>query len=109
MVERDGHVAHRSRDDLAVAHDGPLRDPADAEDGDLRIVDDRRLQHSRELAGARDRERRSAQLIWLQRTIARSVGEPLDLGLKLVDGPGATVAHDRDDESLFGLYGNAEV
>ena len=54
VVERDGDVADLPHGDLAVAHDGPRGDPADAEDADLGVVDDRRLEEAAEPAGTRD-------------------------------------------------------
>ena len=50
-------------DDFAVANDGARRDAADAEDRDLRVVDDRRLEEPGELPRARDRERRATHLV----------------------------------------------
>ena len=86
VVERDGDRAHRPDDDLAVAHDRALGDPADAEDRHLRVVDDRRREEAAELAGARDRERRAAELLRRERAGARGLGQPLDLGGELLDG-----------------------
>src|SRR6266566_875727 len=55
MVERDGHVADLRRDDLAVSHDRPRPDASDAENRDLGVIDDGRLQEAAELARARHR------------------------------------------------------
>ena len=63
VVERERDVAGLRDRELALADDGPLGDPADAEDRDLGVVDDRRLEQAGELAGARDRERRAAELL----------------------------------------------
>ena len=65
VVERDRDGADRPDDDLAVADDGPRSDPTDAEDRDLRVVDDRRLEEARELARAGDGEGRAAELLGL--------------------------------------------
>src|SRR5205823_12358591 len=92
-----------------VTHDGALGYAADAENGDLRVVDDRGREQAAELPGARDGERRSAQLLRLERARARGIGQALDLAGELVDVAPVAVAHDRDDEALVGLHGDAEV
>ena len=62
VVERDGDRPRASHDDFAVADDRSRRDAADAEDRDLGVVHDRRLEEARELPGARDREGRAPEL-----------------------------------------------
>src|SRR5215218_4858336 len=61
VVERDREVAHAADRHFAVAHDRPLGDAMDAEDPDLRRVDQRRDDEAGELPRARDRERAAAQ------------------------------------------------
>ena len=56
----------------------------DAQDSDLRVVHDRRLEEARELAGARDREARAAELLRLQLAGAGRVGEPLHVVAQLL-------------------------
>src|SRR5439155_16063475 len=68
VVERHRHVADGSGNDLAVTDDRALGDPADAEDRHLRVVHERGLKKTRELAGARDGERRAAMLLALERS-----------------------------------------
>ena len=109
MVERDRDRADRARLDLAVADDRALGDAADAEDRDLRVVDDRRRQQAAELAGARDGEGRVAQLLGLERAGAGRLGETRHLVRQLVEALGLAGADDRDDEPLLGLHGDAEV
>ena len=96
-------------DDLAVADDGPLRDPADAEDRHFRIVDDRGVEEPGELAGARHRERRAPQVLGGELAGAGLLGEPREVGGELVDGPRVAAADDGDDEPLVGLDGDTEV
>ncbi len=86
-------------DDLAFVDNRSRRDASDAEDRDLRVVDDRRLKEPSELARARHRERGVAELHRLESSIARSCREPVELGTDLVDGPGVSFTHDRHDES----------
>src|SRR5918993_1574051 len=63
VVERERHVADGPHDDLSVPDDRAVSDPAEAEDRDLRMVHDRRLEQPGELPRARDREGRAAQLL----------------------------------------------
>jgi hypothetical protein len=44
MIERDRDVADPRSNDSAVAHHRAIADPADAENGDFGVIDDRRLQ-----------------------------------------------------------------
>src|SRR5512140_2411451 len=67
VVERDRDVAHLPYDDLAVAHDRSWPDSMHSEDRDLGMIDERRDDQAAELAGARHREGRSAQLVRFQR------------------------------------------
>ena len=85
VVERDGDVPHPADDDLAVADDRPLLDAVDAEDRDLRVVDERRHEQAGGLARARDRERAAAQLLRFQRPGVRGLGEAPHLGVELVE------------------------
>src|ERR671931_622520 len=66
VVERDRDVADRRGSHPAVADDRPLGDPAHAQDGDLGVVHDRRLEEAGDLARARHRERGAAQLLGCQ-------------------------------------------
>ena len=66
VVERHADRPRAPDDDLAVAYDGPVTDAADGENRDLRVVDDRRREQPAELAGARDGERRAAELLRCQ-------------------------------------------
>ena len=85
-------------------------DPADAEDRDLRMVDDRRLEEAGELAGARHGERRAAELVGRERAGAGGLGEARDLGGELVDR--ALVSQPRTTGTtrpVVGLHGDADV
>ena len=109
MVERHRDVAHLPDDDLAVAHDRPLRDAVDAEDRDLGMVDQRRHEEARRAARARDRERPAAQLLRRERAGLRRLGESPHVGVELLERPRVAVAHDRNDETLLGLHRDADV
>src|SRR4249919_1152237 len=51
VVERERHVAGLRDRELAAPDNRALGDPADAEDRDLGVVDDGRLEQAGELAG----------------------------------------------------------
>src|SRR5207253_3105396 len=85
VVERQAEVPHRANDDLAVLDDGAGPDPVDTEDRDLRMVDQRRHEQSRELSGAGHCERRAAQLLGRQSPLAGFRCELVDVGPQLVD------------------------
>ena len=109
VVEGDRDVPHLAHDDLAVSHDRARPDAVKPEDRDLRVVDQRRHEEAAELAGARDRERRVAQLVGLERAGARTLGEPVDLGVDLGDREPVAATDDRHDEARLGVDGDAEV
>ena len=88
---------------------GTRPDAPDAEDRDLGMVDDRGLEEPGELARARHRERRPAQVTRVRRACACRVREPLDLGSDLVDAPRRAVADDGDEQALVGLHRDAHV
>ena len=85
------------------------RDAADAQDRDLGVVDDRRLEEPGELARARDRERRASKLVGCERSGASPLGERRDLRAELVDGLLVRAADDRDDETVVRLHCDADV
>ena len=92
-----------------MPHDRALGDATDAQDRDLGVVDNRGLDEASELAGARDCERRAAELVRRERPRACSFRQPLDVGVKLVNRTRVAVTDDRDDESVLRLDGHAEV
>src|SRR5580765_8926658 len=109
MVEGDRDVTGPGRRELAVADDRAFCDPTDAENRDLGVVDDRRLEQPGELARARDRERRAAELLRLEGACPGGLSEALDLLGELADRGRVAAADDRRDEPLLRLDGNAEV
>ena len=109
MVEAHGDVADLPDDDLAVPDDGAIGDAVEPEDRDLGMVDERGDEEPAELAGARDRERRVAQLLAVSDPAARPVREPPHLDGDLVDASPLAAAHDRDDQPVVGLDGDADV
>ena len=66
VVVAERQVRHRPDRDRVVDDDGPLLDGADAENRDLRLVDDRHAEQRAEHAGVRDRERAAGHLVGLE-------------------------------------------
>ena len=73
------------------------------------MVDQRRHEQPRRLARARDGERSAAQLLRLQRSRVRALGEPPHLGVDLVERQLVGAVHHGDDEPLLGLHREADV
>ena len=84
-------------------------DAPDAEDRDLGVIHDRRLEEARELPGARDREGRAPELARIERPGTRTLREPADLGIDLLHRASVRAAHDGNDESLLRLNGDPDV
>ena len=97
-------------DDLAVPNDRPRRNAADAQDRDLRVVDDRRLEQPGELARARDGERRATHARPASSVPSRaaSASRAISAWISATDFSSAP-ADDRDDETLLRLHGDADV
>ena len=112
----DHAVVERARDepdvadqDRAVDHHRPLGDPVDAEDRDLGVVHERRREEPAQPAGARDGERRAAQLLRRERPGGGRGAQPGDLRRQLLDRLRRSVADDGDHEPGLGLHRDPEV
>ena len=112
----DHAVVERARDepdvphqDRAVDHHRPLGDAVDAEDGDLRVIHERRGEEPAQPAGARDGERRAAQLLRRERPGGGRGSQPRDLRRQLLDRLRRSVADDGDHEAGLGLHRHPEV
>src|SRR6478735_8019035 len=79
MVERGRQVHHHAWNELTVPPYRADRHPVDADDRELRPVDDRRRCDAAELAETRDGDGRAAQLFPLRTALPRRIGKPLDL------------------------------
>ena len=99
----------RRTDDLAVPNDRAVLDAVDAEDRNLRIVQERRDEEAGRATGARHRERAAAQLLGSERARAGGLREPADVGVEVVERPRVASADDRYDEALLGLHRDADV
>ena len=75
VVVADRHVGAQPDRDGVVQNDRPLLDRADADDGDLRLADDRHAEQRAEHAGVRDRERSALHVLRLELLLARARGE----------------------------------
>ena len=80
-----------------------------AEDRNLRVVDQRGREEATQTAGARDGERRVAELVRLEGAGTGTLGEPADLCIDLGDREVVAGADDGDDEAGVGVDGDAEV
>ena len=109
VVERDRDVSHGADDDLTVADDRPLDDPVEPDDRDLGVVDERRDQEPAELACARDRDRRVAELLDAEAAGSRAFGEATHVGVQLCDRAPRAASHHRDDEPVVGLHRDTHV
>src|SRR5207244_1617369 len=107
VVERDRDVADGPHDDLPVADDRALGHAADREDRRLGMVHERSLEEAGELAGARDREGRAAELLRRERPSPSTLREALDVRGQLLDRARVAVADDGHDETLLRLDGDA--
>ena len=88
VVERERQVDHVRRPDVAGGvEDRPLDDLADAQDADLRMVDDRRRDQAADVADRRDGEGAAAQVVELRLAGAGLGAEPLDLAGDARRGP----------------------
>ena len=101
------------RDDLAerrVLDDhGALDHAADAEDADLRQVDDRGVEQRAAAAGVGQRERAAGQLVRANLTGPGAGGQVGDLAGEAADVQVAGAVDDRHHQAALGVHGDAEV
>src|ERR671910_845139 len=114
VVVRQREVRHRADRDavgtrLVGDDDGPLDDRARAEDADLWLVDDRRVEQGPAAAGVGQRERPAGELVWHDLVVACAVGQVGDLSGQTGDAEVACVADDRHKQATLGVDGDAEV
>ena len=109
MVVGEGGVHHRAERDLAVGGDGAVLDGVQAEDADLRRVEDRRAHERAVDAAVRDAERPAAQVLNRQRAVVRLRGELADAALDRRERHPVRVAQHRHDQALARADGDADV
>ena len=78
MVVAEREVSHQPDPNHVVDHDRALLDIADAENGHLRLIDDRHAELRTELTGIGDREGAAMHLVRLQLLGARAIGDVRD-------------------------------
>ena len=109
MVVSQREIHHRPDDHLLVECYRALLDGVHPEDATLRRVQDRSRHHRAENAAVGDAEGSAGQVVQVDVAGARlfRIGDDrlFDFRKRQVVG----VAHDRDDESLFGRDGHADV
>lgn len=104
MADGDDIFAVRGGDDL-----GALLDGADAEDGDLRLVDDGRAEEAAEDSRVGDGEGAARHLVGLELLGARTVGEVVGGLREPRDGEVVGALDDGDDETPVEGDGHPEV
>ena len=92
-----------------VDDDGALDDRAGAEDADLRLVDDRRVEQRAAAAGVGQRERAAAELVRADLVGAGALGQVGDLAGEAAEVEVAGVVDDRDQQAALGVDRDAEV
>ena len=114
MVVGEREVDHRAhRDHLAEGgigdHHGPLDDRAGAQDRDLRLVDDRRVEQGAAAARVGQRERPAGQLVRRDLPGPGPGGQVTDLAGQPADVQVARVVDDRHHQPALGVDRDAEV
>src|SRR5919108_4928574 len=83
VVERERHRQQQAWLDPSVAHDGLLAGPGNAENRDLRVVDDRDGAGAAERTDVGDRERPAAQVVERGLAVAHALGKRPELARDL--------------------------
>ncbi len=96
-------------DNLAVAHHRALDDRVRPDDGDFRMVDDGRRHHAAKRAEACDRDRGTRKVVAGCFAVARQLSHTSDLARQIPDIARFGVAHDRNDQSVCRLRGDADM
>src|SRR6478672_4252957 len=114
VVVGQRQVHHRADGDglaaVGVGHDHrPLDDCPGAEDADLRLVDDRRVEQRAAAAGVGQREGAATELVRRDLVGAGALREVGDAPRQAGDVEVAGVLDHRDEEALLGVDGDAEV
>src|SRR5438132_1131163 len=109
MVVAEREIRHRPDRDRIVEYDGPLLDVADAQDRDLRLVDDGHPEERAEHAGVGDREGSAGDLLRLQLLAARAACQVGDGTAQAEQVAFVGVLDDRNDQPPVERDGNAAV
>ena len=96
-------------DDLAVHHRRAILDRVQAEDADLRRIDDRRAHQRAEHAAVGDAERAAAQIVERERAVVRALREVADAALDAGERRAVRVAQHRHDQAFGRAHGHADV
>ncbi len=109
VIEGEREVALRTDGDGVVNDNGDLLDGADAEDRDLRLIDDRGGEDAAEAAEVGDGERAALDFVGLQLLGAGARCEIDDGALQAEHVLLIGVADHGNDESAFESYRDAQV
>src|SRR5262249_55844807 len=108
-VDRDGIVTSATAAVGRLYHDRALLDAADAEDRDLRLIDQRQPVHGAEDAGIRDREGAALDLVGVELLRSRARREVLDRAAQADEILLVRIPDHGDDEPLVERDRDAEV
>src|SRR2546428_6898963 len=113
MIEGQRQDADRADgNEVAVLHldnDWPFLHTADAQDGDLRLVDDRRSEETAEYTGIRDRESATLHVVGAETLCARAFAEVVHRFGETEDVFFVGVLDDRHDQTPIECDGDADV
>src|SRR5687768_15450979 len=109
MVVAETQVAHRTNRYRIVYHDGAFLDGSDAEDGDLRLVDQRQPVESAEDPGIGDGESSALHFIGIQLLRSGAAGQIVDAAAQPEQVLFIRLADHRHDQPVVEGYGDAEV
>ena len=109
VIEGRRQVHHLARNETAVAPDRPHDDLVDADDRDLRPVDDGRRGDAAERAERGQRDRRAGKLLSRRDALPRRLADAAHFARGLVQSQNLSVAHHGDHQSDRRLGCNAEM
>ena len=109
VIVAERQVAPQADADHVVDHHRPLLDRADAEDGHLRLVDDRQAELGAEVAGVGDGEGAAVDFFGVELLRPRPIGDVVDGLRQAEDVLLAGLLHHRHDQPVVERDGDAEV
>lgn len=109
VVERQAEVPHRPNGDRIVNDDGTFLNGADAQNGDLRLMDDGGAEQAAEPTMVGDRERSALNLLGAQFLGPGSFGKIRDSFRQLDQSLSIGMPNYRDQESVLERRGDPDV
>ena len=109
VIEAGRQVHHLAHDHLAVLDHDPFGDLVGTDDGDLGVVDDRRVDHPAQRAQRGDGDGRAAEFLALGRAVLGGARDAGDLQRGVVRVARLGVADHRNHQAVRGLGGDAQM